>query len=149
MNKLNGMSLKASARAAMITTALKWLLDKIPLMLVPVQFRPAVKMLKTLSPVVGYVGVFIAWSWDRIKCLDEGNGVVLTATWLLPVALLPMSWDAGDIYGPRLPSQREKDVPPSDDINSTNEDKNATKSSNDSKGKQKEAKKKSIFPWQS
>ena len=78
----------------------------------------------------------------------SGNGVVLTATWLLPVALLPMSWDAGDIYGPRLPSQREKDGPPSDDIN-TNEDKNATKSSNDSKGKQKEVKKKSIFPWQS
>lgn len=73
MNKLNGMSLKATARAAMITTALKWLLDKIPLMLVPVQFRPAVKMLKTLSPIVGYIGVFIAWSWDRIKSLDEGE----------------------------------------------------------------------------
>jgi hypothetical protein len=73
MSKLNGMSLKASARAAMITTALKWALDKIPVMLVPVQFRPAVKMLKTLSPIVGYVGVFIAWSWDRIKSLDEGE----------------------------------------------------------------------------
>lgn len=73
MHKLNGMSLKASARAAMLTTALKWLLDKIPLMVIPVQFRPAVKMLKTLSPIVGYVGVFIAWSWDRIKSLDEGE----------------------------------------------------------------------------
>ena len=73
MNKLNGMSLKATARAAMITTALKFLLDKIPLILIPPQFRPAVKMLKTLSPIVGYVGVFIAWSWDRIKSLDEGE----------------------------------------------------------------------------
>jgi hypothetical protein len=73
MNKLSGMSLKASARAAMITTALKFILDKIPLMLIPVQFRPAVKMLKTLSPIVGYVGVFIAWSWDRVKSLDEGE----------------------------------------------------------------------------
>ena len=166
MNKLNGMSLKATARAAMITTALKFLLDKIPLLLIPPQFRPAVKMLKTLSPIVGYVGVFIAWSWDRIKSLDEGkshsqrpkvmcvsswtkiigfsgNGVVLTATWLLPVALLPMSWDAGDIYGPRPLSQEEKDAPPSNDINTTKE-KNATK---DEKGKQKQAKKKSIFPW--
>lgn len=64
---------------------------------------------------------------------------MLTATWLLPVALLPMSWDAGDIYGPRLASQadsqQEKDV-----INTT-EDKN------DAKGKQKQGKKKSIFPW--
>jgi len=143
MNKLSGMSLKTSARAAMITTALKWILDKIPLMIIPVQFRPAVKMLKTLSPIVSYVGVFIAWSWDRIKSLDEGNGVVLTATWLLPVALLPMSWDAGDIYGPR---QQEKDAPPSGNINTT-DDKSATKSSNGAKGKQKQPKKKSIFPW--
>ena len=73
MSKLSGLSLKASARAAMITTALKWILDKIPLMLIPIQFRPAVKMLKTLSPIIGYVGVFIAWSWDRIKSLDEGE----------------------------------------------------------------------------
>jgi hypothetical protein len=146
MIKLNGMSLKASAQAAMITTALKWALDKIPLMIIPVQFRPAVKMLKKLSPVLGYVGVFIAWSWDRIKSLDEGNGVVLTATWLLPVALLPMAWDAGDIYGPRTAPQEEKDAPPSDDVKNT-EDKNGAKSSNDSKGKQKQPKKKSVFPW--
>ncbi|CAA7268066.1 unnamed protein product [Cyclocybe aegerita] len=100
MVKLNATSLKATARAAMITTALKWLLDKIPMMLVPVQFRPAVTILKRMSPVTSYIGVFIAWSWDRIRSLDKGNGVVLTATWVLPVALLPMSWDAGDIYRP-------------------------------------------------
>lgn len=28
---------------------------------------------------------------------------MLTATWLLPVALVPMAWDAGDIHGPHLP----------------------------------------------
>jgi len=139
MAQLNGTSLKATARAAMLTTALKWLLDKIPLMLIPVQFRPAVKMLKKLSPVVGYVGVFIAWSWDRVRSLDKGNGVVLTATWLLPVALLPMSWDAGDIYGPRLASQ---DMSPSDDT-----EKKATKSNDSDKGKQKKTTKSSIFPW--
>jgi hypothetical protein len=72
MAKLNGTSIKATARAAMITTALKWLLDKIPMMLVPPQLRPAVKMLKQLSPVVGYIGVFIAWSWDRVRVCDKG-----------------------------------------------------------------------------
>lgn len=133
MAKLNGTSLKATARAAIITTALKWFLDKVPLMLMPIQFRPAVKMLKTLSPVVGYVGVFIAWSWERVKSLDKGNGVVLTATWLLPVALLPMSWDAGDIYGPQLASQQEKDA--------------QNKKAHNDKGKQRPAKKKSIFSW--
>ncbi|KAF9056011.1 hypothetical protein BJ165DRAFT_1521965 [Panaeolus papilionaceus] len=103
MEQLDKSSLKATARAAMITSALKWMIDKIPLMLIPPQFRAAVKMLKQLAPVVSYVGVFIAWSWDRIRSYDKGNGVVLTATWLLPVALLPMTWDAGDIQGPRIP----------------------------------------------
>ena len=31
-----------------------------------------------------------------------GDGVVLSATWLLPVALLPMAWDARVIYRPIL-----------------------------------------------
>jgi hypothetical protein len=79
MARLDGTSLEATARAAMLSTALKWLLDKIPLMLVPVQFQPAVIMLMTLSPVVGYVGVFIAWSWDRVKSLDEGVSYVGTS----------------------------------------------------------------------
>jgi hypothetical protein len=73
MAKLNGTSMKATARAAMITAALKWILDKIPIMLVPIQFRPAVKMLKQLGPLVGYVGVFIAWSWDRVRACDKGK----------------------------------------------------------------------------
>lgn len=33
----------------------------------------------------------------------------MTATWLLPVALLPTSWNAGDIYGPRLASEQDTD----------------------------------------
>ena len=47
---------------------------------------------------------------SRVKYL--GNGVVLSATWLLPVALLPMAWDAGHIYGPLLakPEDKEKEV---------------------------------------
>ena len=72
MAKLDNNTLKATARAAMITTALKWLLDKVPLTLIPPQFRPAVTLLKRLSPLTGYIGVFIAWSWDRVRSLDEG-----------------------------------------------------------------------------
>ena len=67
--------------------------------------------------------------------MNVGNGVVLTATWLLPVALLPMSWDAGDIYGPRLASQEEEDA--------------QNKKADNDKGKQKPAKKESIFSWKS
>ena len=161
MEKLNGTSMKATARAAMITSALKWLLDKVPITLVPVQFRPAVKMLKQLSPVVGYIGVFIAWSWDRVRALDNGmvymkafsnveinrlpcylgNGVVLTATWLLPVALVPMTWDAGDIYGPPLP--------PKSGSNESRADSGKDKaSSNDASGENEKPKKtKHFFRW--
>lgn len=130
MGKLGASSVKAAARAAMITSALKWLIDRIPLLLIPVQFRPAVKMLKSLTPFAGYVGVFIAWSWDRIRTFDEGNGVVLTASWILPVALVPMAWDAGDIHGPRLPPEIEE-----------------RKEKEEEQKKKKSAGKKSRFVW--
>ncbi|EAU92314.2 hypothetical protein CC1G_00533 [Coprinopsis cinerea okayama7 len=143
MAKLGATSVKAAARAAMITSALKWLIDKIPILLIPAQFRPAIKMLKSLTPFAGYVGVFIAWSWDRIRALDEGNGVVLTATWLLPVALIPMAWDAGDIFGPKLPPEIEEDIKHAGD------DKGEKDDGKDKKGQAAETKplKKSRFVW--
>lgn len=79
MVKLDGTSVQATTRAAMITAALKWMLDKIPIMLIPVQFRPAVKLLKQLGPLVGYVGVFIAWSWDCVRACDKGASCALRA----------------------------------------------------------------------
>lgn len=107
MEKLGSTNVKATARAAMVTTALKWLLDRLPLMMVPPTLKPTVILLKRLSPLIGYIGVFIAWSWSRITTYDKGNGVMLTATWLLPVALIPSSWDAGDIHGPSLRPSNE------------------------------------------
>jgi hypothetical protein len=119
MEKLGSTNVKATARAAIITTALKWFLDRLPMVMVPPTLKPSVALLKRLSPLIGYIGVFISWSWGRITTYDEGgflsairqefganpiyfvgNGVVLTATWLLPVALIPSSWDAGDTHGP-------------------------------------------------
>ncbi|PPQ99511.1 hypothetical protein CVT24_005301 [Panaeolus cyanescens] len=148
MEQLDKSSLKATARAAMITSALKWMLDKIPLMLIPAQFRPAVKMLKQLAPVVSYVGVFIAWSWDRIRSYDKGNGVVLTATWLLPVALLPMTWDAGDIHGPRLPKNPEEmERPGAAEIREPPAQAAAAEPVNEPCPPPKEEKKKYFFRW--
>ncbi|KAJ7150314.1 hypothetical protein C8R46DRAFT_1008478 [Mycena filopes] len=89
MALLDDTHLAAARRGAMITASLKYMLDKIPLMLLPPQARPAVMVLKRLSPYLGYLSVFIAWSWTAIKARDKGDGVVLTATWLLPVALVP------------------------------------------------------------
>lgn len=77
MATLDSVSLKATAQAAMVTSALKWLLNKVPDMLVPAQFRPALALLRRLGPVVGYVGVFVAWSWGRIKNHDKGWWLLL------------------------------------------------------------------------
>ncbi|KAH7881186.1 uncharacterized protein C8R40DRAFT_23390 [Lentinula edodes] len=91
--QLSSAHIAAAKRGAMITAALKWLIDQVPLMVVPPQMRASVLMLKRVSPYLGYVGAFVAWSWGRIQMKDQGNGVVLTATWLLPIAILPAAWD--------------------------------------------------------
>ncbi|KAF9241595.1 hypothetical protein BU15DRAFT_44762 [Melanogaster broomeanus] len=99
---LNNKQLEAAKRAAMITAALKWLMDHLPMPLLPPQMRPAVAILRRLVPYLGYIGGFIAWSWSAIKSFDKGNvvvgyGVVLTATWLLPFAVIPGTWEVDDL----------------------------------------------------
>ncbi|KAJ7610951.1 hypothetical protein FB45DRAFT_1066122 [Roridomyces roridus] len=89
MKILDNSHLAAAKRGAMIAASLKWMLDRVPLVAIPLQFRPAMRVLKRLTPYLGYIGVFVAWSWNAIKARDKGDGVVLTATWLLPVALVP------------------------------------------------------------
>ncbi|TFY69391.1 hypothetical protein EVG20_g3169, partial [Dentipellis fragilis] len=96
LDVLNNKRLEAAKRAAIITTALKWLLDSVPVAIVPPQFRAGLLIAQRLVPYLGYVGGFLAWSWGAIKSFDQGDGVVLTATWLLPVALIPGTWQASD-----------------------------------------------------
>ncbi|KAF7307311.1 hypothetical protein MIND_00525100 [Mycena indigotica] len=111
MKKLDDTHLSAAKRGAMLIAALKYLLDKVPMMLVPPQVRPAMLLLKRLAPYLGYVGVFVAWSWKAIKERDKGDGVVLTTTWLLPVALMPSTLKPKDYLRPgeKLPAS-ESDV---------------------------------------
>lgn len=94
---LNNKSTEAAKRAALLTTALKWLLDHIPLNLLPPQVRPAATLLRTLVPLLGYIGSFVAWSWSAVRTFDKGHGAILSATWLLPVALIPGSWDENEL----------------------------------------------------
>ncbi|KAF7980747.1 hypothetical protein HWV62_36775 [Athelia sp. TMB] len=102
---LGNKQLVVAQRAAMVTTALKWLLDHLPIKLFPPQFRPILMVVKRLGPYLGYIGSGIAWGWAGIKAFDKGNGVILTATWLLPVALIPGTWEDGmfDPPGPSVP----------------------------------------------
>jgi len=60
-------------RAAIITTALRWLLGHVPLTVVPPQFRVGFLIAQRLVPYLGYVGGFVAWSWGAMKSFDKGT----------------------------------------------------------------------------
>jgi hypothetical protein len=110
MAQLSGAHIAAARRGAMLTAALKWVLDQVPMMMVPPQFQAGMMMLRRVSPFLGYVGAFIAWSWERVQTNDSGNGVVLTATWLLPIAILPAAWDF-EVHGrPKEPGSIEEQI---------------------------------------
>ncbi|GAA6046177.1 hypothetical protein NBRC10513_002171 [Rhodotorula toruloides] len=46
-----------------------------------------------LAPFIRYIASYCDMEWSAIKAQDRGHGVVLAATWLLPVALVPRPWD--------------------------------------------------------
>ena len=70
---LDNKRLESAKRAALITTSLKWALDHIPVLMIPLQMHPVLSVLKNLVPYLGYVGGFIAWSWGAIKTFDKGK----------------------------------------------------------------------------
>ncbi|KAI0670092.1 hypothetical protein C8Q78DRAFT_976642 [Trametes maxima] len=101
MNLLNDKEIEAAKLGAMLTTALQWLLSNVPDSALPPTLRPALALVKSLVPYLGYIGGFVAWSWGAIKGFDNGNGVTLTATWLLPIALIPGTWEDSDVPQPQ------------------------------------------------
>lgn len=112
----------------MITSALKWLLDHVPVALIPPQFQLALSLLRGLVPLLGYIGGFIAWSWSAIRVFDRGTpptvltsppcaiqvllligrGVTLTATWLLPIAIIPGTWQVYEV--PATPPENTRQI---------------------------------------
>ncbi|KAF8204290.1 hypothetical protein K438DRAFT_1964647 [Mycena galopus ATCC 62051] len=88
-------------------------------MLFPPNMRPAILVLKRLTPYLGYVGVFIAWSWTAIKARDKGHGVVLSATWLLPVALVPATLRLEDFQRPGAVDAAKAGKPTDPSLNSS------------------------------
>ncbi|KAH9484749.1 hypothetical protein JR316_0001649 [Psilocybe cubensis] len=107
---LSDKTLEATKRASMITTALTWFFNHLPIDALPPPLRPAALLLQRLAPFLGYIGTFISWSWSTIKSYDIGFGVTLTATWLLPVALIPGTWRENDF--PKSPTQSPIALPP-------------------------------------
>lgn len=72
LDLLNNQRIEASKRAALVTTAFKWLLDHIPETAIPPQVRPVLQLLKGLVPYLAYIGGFVAWTWGAIKGFDKG-----------------------------------------------------------------------------
>jgi len=70
---LSDKTLEATKRAAMITTALTWFFNHLPVDALPIAVRPAAILLQRLAPYLGYIGTFIAWSWSTIKSYDLGT----------------------------------------------------------------------------
>ncbi|BGP26483.1 hypothetical protein Rt10032_c11g4563 [Rhodotorula toruloides] len=46
-----------------------------------------------IAPYVRYISSYADMEWSAVKAQDRGHGVVLAATWLLPVAVVPRPWD--------------------------------------------------------
>ena len=89
---LDDETVDIAKKANLISTALQWILNHVPSGL-PLELMAVVVVLKAIAPIIGYIGAFVSWSWSAIKSFDKGQGVVLSATWLLPIALIPGSWD--------------------------------------------------------
>jgi hypothetical protein len=76
---LDDKSIEATKRAAMLTTALQWLFNKLPMAVVPVQMKPGVMVAKRFLPYVGYIGAAIAWSWSSVRGYDKGRCLYLVS----------------------------------------------------------------------
>jgi hypothetical protein len=107
---LDDTTLDIAKKANLISTALQWILNHVPSGL-PLELMAVLTVLKAIAPIVGYIGAFISWSWGAIKGFDKGKGVVLSATWLLPIALLPSAWDFVDPTTP-APAPAPTPTPP-------------------------------------
>ncbi|KAJ1033899.1 hypothetical protein NDA16_000107 [Ustilago loliicola] len=93
LDSLDGDVDEAEKIANLINRCLTFILNNVPAGLPPA-FLAVVTILKAIAPTTGYISTFIGWSWDTIKSFNKGQGVVLSATWILPVALIPRAWDA-------------------------------------------------------
>ncbi|KAF8713728.1 hypothetical protein RHS03_00505, partial [Rhizoctonia solani] len=109
---LNDQKLEAANRAAIVTTALQWIIDHIPAAALGPQVGLVVSLIRGIIPAMGYIGGFVAWSWNTIIGFDQGDGVVLSATWLLPIALIPSAWDVEPVGNPTKAIEPEPEPEP-------------------------------------
>ncbi|KAJ6497150.1 hypothetical protein C8R47DRAFT_925805, partial [Mycena vitilis] len=107
---LDDQSVEAAQQATTITAALSWFFSNLPISTFPPPVQPAMILLQRLIPLGSYLGTFISWSWSTIRAFDRGHGVILTATWLLPIALIPGTWHVRDVP-PSSPAPEVVEIP--------------------------------------
>lgn len=115
LDSLEGDVDEAEKIANLINKCLNYILNNIPAGL-PSTLGAVITILKAIAPTTGYISTFIGWSWDTIKSFNKGQGVILSATWILPVALIPRTWDApalpaGTVTTPSTPATPTTPLP--------------------------------------
>ncbi|UZJ52285.1 hypothetical protein CBS101457_001605 [Exobasidium rhododendri] len=93
--ELNADVVEAEGIANSINKALTAILNELSTLSIPVALQAAVAILRAITPSTAYIATFIGWSWTEIKTFDTGQGIELSATWLLPIALIPHSLESG------------------------------------------------------
>jgi len=48
-----------------------------------------------IYPFVNTIATYVALQFTVIRAMDQGSGVVLMATWVLPILLIPKPWEEG------------------------------------------------------
>ncbi|GAA5970279.1 hypothetical protein JCM3765_002586 [Sporobolomyces pararoseus] len=69
-----------------LSTGLALLITKAPAVLVAL---PGFPLLQTLVPIFSAIISAVTWYWKTIKKMDLGEGVILSATWILPIGVVP------------------------------------------------------------
>lgn len=62
----------------------------------PVAALPGASLLLAVAPTISAIAAFLAWAWGKVRSYDKGNGIVLHATWILPVAPIVSTWKFED-----------------------------------------------------
>ncbi|KAH8828452.1 hypothetical protein DL96DRAFT_1603315 [Flagelloscypha sp. PMI_526] len=66
---------------------------------------------REIVPFVRYIAQFVDFEYNVIKKVDQGQGVVCAATWIMPAAMVPRPWD---FEAPPASKPSEKTLPSTD-----------------------------------
>ncbi|KAH9961228.1 hypothetical protein BC827DRAFT_1383913 [Russula dissimulans] len=51
---------------------------------------------REILPFARYIAQYVDFEFNEINSQDQGKGVICTATWIMPIAMIPRPWDFSD-----------------------------------------------------